>query len=227
MDVLVTGADSELGRTVAETFRAAGHQVVVSGARRAELELVAKELEVDSIVCDPADADSLARARAQFPQNLDTIVTVPGPAWSSGDPRAFTTADTAAAWRSAFDRTVLSAVLTVATVADNLRSGGSIVTVVADDAGETGPESAPVAAAKAALSNWTSGQADHLGTRGITINTVAAGRSAQPGYAGLATAQPSVAAEIAQLALFLSTPAARHVTGQTLHVGRGTAASYG
>ena len=35
------------------------------------------------------------------------------------------------------------------------------------------------------------------------------------------------AAEIARLALFLSTPAARHVTGQTLHVGRGTAASYG
>ena len=227
MDVLVTGADSELGRTVAETFRAAGHQVVVSGARRAELELVAKELEVDSIVCDPADADSLARARAQFPQNLDTIVTVPGPAWSGGDPRAFTTADTAAAWRSAFDRTVLSAVLTVATVADNLRSGGSIVTVVSDGADESGPESAPVAAAKAALSNWTAGQADHLGTRGITINTVAAGRSAQPGYAGLATAQPSVAAEIARLALFLSTPAARHVTGQTLHVGRGTAASYG
>jgi hypothetical protein len=227
MDVLVTGADSELGRTVAETFRAAGHQVVVSGARRAELELVAKELEVAYVVCDPADADSLARARSQFPQNLDTIVTVPGPAWSGGDPRAFTTADTAAAWRSAFDRTVLSAVLTVATVADNLRSGGSIVTVVADGAGESGPESAPVAAAKAALSNWTSGQADHLGTRGITINTVAAGRSAQPGYAGLATVQPSVAAEIAQLALFLSTPAARHVTGQTLHVGRGTAASYG
>ncbi len=227
MDVLVTGADSELGRTVAETFRAAGHLVVVSGARRAELELVAKELEVDCIVCDPADADSLARARSQFPQNLDTIVTVPGPAWSGGDPRAFTTSDTAAAWRSAFDRTVLSAVLTVATVADNLRSGGSIVTVVADSAGESGPESAPVAAAKAALSNWTSGQADHLGTRGITINTVAAGRSAQPGYAGLPTTQPSVAAEIARLALFLSTPAARHVTGQTLHVGRGTAASYG
>ena len=227
MDVLVTGADSELGRTVAETFRAAGHQVVVSGVRRDELELLAKELEVDAIVCDPADADSLAQARSQFPQNLDTIVTVPGPALPGSDPRAFTTADTATAWRSAFDRTVLSAVLTVQTVADNLRSGGSIVTVVADNADESGPESAPVAAAKAALSNWTAGQADHLGTRGITINTVACGLTAQPGYTGLTAAQPSVAIEIARLALFLSTPAARHVTGQTLHVGRGAAASYG
>jgi len=231
MDVLITGADSELGRTVAETFRAAGHQVVVSGVRRDDLELVAKELDVDAIVCDPADATSLAQARSQFPQHLDTIVTVPGAVWVETDPRAFTTADTAAAWRSAFDRTVLSAVLTVQTVADNLRSGGSIVAVVADNAAESGPgsalSSAPMAAAKAALSNWTAGQAHHLGTRGITINTVACGRTAQPGYPGLATSQSSVATEIARLALFLSTPAARHITGQTLHVGRGAAATYG
>ena len=47
-----------------------------------------------------ADAHSLARARSQFPQNLDTIVTVPGPALPGGDPRAFTTADAAAASNS-------------------------------------------------------------------------------------------------------------------------------
>ena len=223
MDVLVTGADSDLGRVVAEAFRAAGHQVVVSGVRRDELELIAKELEVDAIVCDPADATSLTQARSQFPQNLDTIVTVPGPAWVGGDPRALTTADTAAAWRSAFDRTVVSAVLTVQTIADNLRSGGSFVTVVSADTDDSAAESA----AMAALSTWPAGQADHLGTRGITINTVACGRTAQPGYAGLAAAQPSVASEIARLALFLTTPAARHITGQTLHVGRGTAATYG
>ena len=142
MDVLVTGADSALGRTVAETFRAAGHQVVVSGVARDELELVAKELQVDAVVCDPADPASLADARSQFPSHLDTIVTVPGPGWVGPDPRAFSTADTATAWRSAFDRTVLSAVLTVQAVADNLRSGGSIVTVVADSPADSAPESA-------------------------------------------------------------------------------------
>jgi NAD(P)-dependent dehydrogenase (short-subunit alcohol dehydrogenase family) len=223
MDVLVTGADSELGRTVAETFRAAGHQVVVSGVDRAELELVAKELEVDAVLCDPADPASLASARAEFPSHLDTIVTVPGPGWVGGDPRAFSTADTATAWRSAFDRTVLSAVLMVHTVADNLRSGGSIVTVVADSATDSAPESA----AKAALADWTAGQSEQLGTRGITINVVASGRNSQPGYSGLAIVQPPVPTEIARLALFLATPAARHITGQTLHVGRGAAASYG
>ena len=53
MDVLVTGGDTELGRAVAEGFRDAGHTVVISGARRDELEVAAKELDVDAIVCDP------------------------------------------------------------------------------------------------------------------------------------------------------------------------------
>ena len=217
MDVLVTGADSELGRIVAENFKAAGHQVVVSGSRRDELELVAKELDVDAVVCDHADPASLADARLRFPQHVDTIVHVPsaGPAVS----RANTLADTAESWGSAFDRTVLSAVLTVQVVGDTLRSGGSIVTVVPDSAAEGGPEGA----AKAALANWTAGVADHFGTRGITINTVACGRAAQPGYDGLAGREPRTADEIARLAVFLTTPAARHITGQTLHVGRGAA----
>jgi NAD(P)-dependent dehydrogenase (short-subunit alcohol dehydrogenase family) len=223
MDVLVTGADSELGRTVAETFRAAGHRVVVSGAARDELELIAKELEVDAVVCDPADPISLADVRTQFPRHLDTIVTIPGPTWGDGDPRAYSPAETAAAWRSAFDRTVVAAVLTVQAVSDNLRSGGSIVTVV----GHGGADTAPGAAVKAALAEWTAGQSEQLGTRGITINTVACGRTSQPGYTGLAAVQSSVPAEIARLALFLATPAARHITGQTLHVGGGAAASYG
>ena len=37
MEVLVTGGDTELGRTVAEGFRDSGHRVVISGARRDDL----------------------------------------------------------------------------------------------------------------------------------------------------------------------------------------------
>ena len=36
-----------------------------------------------------------------------------------------------------------------------------------------------------------------------------------------------VAAEITRLALFLTTPAARHITGQTLHVSHGAMANFG
>jgi NAD(P)-dependent dehydrogenase (short-subunit alcohol dehydrogenase family) len=77
------------------------------------------------------------------------------------------------------------------------------------------------AAIKAALSNWVSGQATVFGTRGITVNAIAAGRGAQPGYEGLSSTPPSVADEVARLALFLTSSAARNITGQVLHVSHG------
>ncbi|OBG61958.1 MULTISPECIES: SDR family oxidoreductase [unclassified Mycobacterium] len=223
VEVLVTGGDTELGRTVAEGFRDDGHKVTLVGARRSDLEIAAKELDVDAIVCDTTDAASLTEARALFPHHLDTIVNVPAPSWEAGDPRTYSLADTAAAWRNALDATVLSAVLTVQTVGDHLRSGGSIISVVP----ENPPAGSVEAAIKATLSNWVAGQASIFGTRGITVNAVASGRSAQPGYDGLSRTPPSVAAEVARLALFLTTPAARHITGQTLHVSHGALAQFG
>jgi NAD(P)-dependent dehydrogenase (short-subunit alcohol dehydrogenase family) len=222
MDVLVTGGDTELGRAVAEGFRDAGHKVVISGARHDELEVAAKELDVDAIVCDPTDPSSLTEARALFPHHLDTIVNVPAPRWETGDPRTYTMDQHANAWRNAMESTVVAPVLTLQTVGDHLRSGGSIVSVVP----ESPREGSAAAAIKAAVSEWTAGQAAHYGTRGITVNVVAAGRSFEPGYEGLATTPPSVAAEIARMALFLATPSARHITGQTLHVSSGVLASF-
>ncbi|MBS1695002.1 MAG: SDR family oxidoreductase [Actinobacteria bacterium] len=221
MDVLVTGGDTDLGRTVAEGFRDAGHKVLIAGARRDELEIAAKELDVDSILVDNSDPASLQAARGRFPQHLDVLVNVPVAPWE-GDPRAYSLADTATAWGTALNSTVLSAVLTVQLLGEYLRSGGAIVNVVPDHPhdGSAG------AAIKAALSNWTAGQAAHFGTRGITVNAVASGRGAEPGYDGLSSTPPSIAMEIARLALFLSTPSARHITGQTLHVSQGALASF-
>jgi NAD(P)-dependent dehydrogenase (short-subunit alcohol dehydrogenase family) len=222
VDVLVTGGDTELGRTVAEGFRDDGHKVTLVGAHRSDLEIAAKELDVDAIVCDTTDASSLDDARGLFPHHLDTIVNVPAPRWEAGDPRTYSISDTAKAWRNELDATVLSAVLTVQAVGDNLCSGGAIISVVAEN-----PAAGTVdAAIKATLSNWISGQAVIFGTRGITVNAVAAGRSVQPGYEGLSRTPPSVGPEVARLALFLTTPAARHISGQTLHVSHGALASF-
>lgn len=223
MDMLLTGGDTELGRTIAEGFRDAGHTVVIAGARRDDLEVAAKELDVDSIVFDGTDPASVEDVRSIVPHHLDAIVNVPAPRWVGGDPRTFTLADQAAAWRNALDATLLSAVLTVQLLGDHLRSGGAIVNVVPDSPREGGPE----AAIKAAVSNWTAGQATHFGIRGITVNAVAAGRGIEPGYDGIGSTPPSVAAELTRLALFLTTPAARHITGQTLHVSNGALAKFG
>jgi NAD(P)-dependent dehydrogenase (short-subunit alcohol dehydrogenase family) len=223
MDVLLTGGDTELGRTVAEGFRDAGHHVVIAGANRADLELAAKELDVESIVFDNTDPGNLEDARSQFPHHIDTIVNVPAPRVAADDPRTYTLMQRAAAWRSALDASLLSAVLTVQILGDHLRSGGSIVNVVPDSA----KEGSPGAAIKAAVAKWTEDEASHFGIRGITVNTVAPGKGAGQGYDGIGSTSPSVAAEITRLALFLTTPAARHITGQTLHVSHGAMANFG
>jgi NAD(P)-dependent dehydrogenase (short-subunit alcohol dehydrogenase family) len=223
MEVLVTGGDTDLGRTVAESFRDAGNQVVIAGARRDDLEVAAKELDVDAIVFDNTDPASLEEARGQFPHHLDTIVNIPAPRWDVGDPRTYSLADLATAWRNTLDATAVSAVLTVQILGDHLRSGGAIINVLPESPREGSPEGA----IKAAVSNWTAGQATHFGIRGITVNTVAAGRGAEPGYDGIGGTPPSIAAEITRLSLFLTTPAARHITGQTLHVSHGALANFG
>jgi NAD(P)-dependent dehydrogenase (short-subunit alcohol dehydrogenase family) len=217
VEVLVTGGDTELGRAVAEGFHNDGHTVTLLGARRDDLEVAAKEIEADAIVCDNTNPASLAEVRHLFPHHLDTVVNVPAPRWDAGDPRAYSLSDLASAWRNSLDDTVLSAVLTLQTVGDHLRSGGSIISVVPEN---PRPGSAE-AAVKAALASWVAGQATVFGTRGITVNAVATGRGAQPGYEGLSRTTPSVAAEIARMALFLTSGSARHITGQTLHVSHG------
>ena len=225
MDVLVTGCDTELGRAVAEGFCDAGHNVVLAGRRRDELKVAAKDLEVGDgqvIVFDNCDPASISAVQGHFPAHLDAIVNVPVPKWSGGDPRTYTLADHATEWRNIYDSNLVSAVLTVQVLGDHLRSGGSVVTVIPDPAREGSAD----AAVKAAISEWTAGQANHFGTRGITVNAVAAGRGIEPGYEGMGRTPPSVSAEIARVSLFLATPAARHITGQTLHVSHGALANF-
>ena len=224
MEVLVTGGDTDMGRTIAQGFCEAGHRVVITGARRDDLEVAAKELDVDGVVCDCTDPAGLADAVPLLPHHLDAIINVPAPAFDPADPRAYTLAERAAAWRNNLDAIVLAPMLMLNAVGDHLRSGGSIVNVVADNPRDGTAQ----AAMKAALSNWTAGQAEYFGTRGITINTVASGRSVEPGYDGVRTGVPATAAgEISRLALFLTTPAARHITGQTLHASHGALANWG
>jgi len=223
VEVLVTGGDTDLGRAVAEGFRDDGHNVTLVGARRDDLEVAAKELDLASVVCDNTDPESLAGAQELFPHQLGAIVNVPAPRWDAGDPRAYTLADLAGAWRNTLDATVLSAVLMVQAVGDHLRSDGSIISVVPEN---PRPGSAD-AAMKAALANWVTGQATVFGTRGITVNVVAVGRSAEPGYEGLISIAPPVWAEVARMSVFLTTPAARHITGQVLHVSSGALTRFG
>ena len=93
MDVLITGSDTDLGRTIAESFCEAGHKVFIGGRRRDDLEVLAKELDVDALVFDNTDPASVAALHGQVPAHLDTIINVPAPSWHGGDPRTYTLDD--------------------------------------------------------------------------------------------------------------------------------------
>src|ERR1700759_4170893 len=99
VEVLVTGGDTELGRVVAEGFHNEGHAITLLGARRDDLEVAAKEIEADAIVCDNTDPATLAEVRHLFPHHLDTIVNIPAPRCSSGGPRVDSRLDLVAARR--------------------------------------------------------------------------------------------------------------------------------
>lgn len=87
MEVLVTGGDTDLGRTVAEAFRDGGHKVTLVGARRSDLEVNAKELDVDAIVCDTTDPASLEEARPSFPITWTPSSTCPPRPGTPATPR--------------------------------------------------------------------------------------------------------------------------------------------
>src|SRR5262249_40940922 len=142
MEVLVTGGDTDLGRTIAESFCEAGHRVVITGARRDDLEVVAKQLDVAAVACDWTDPAALADAVPLLPPYLDTIINVPAPAFDPADPRVYTLAERAAAWRNNLDAIVLAPVLMLNAIGDHLRSGGSIVNVIAENPREGSAEAA-------------------------------------------------------------------------------------
>ena len=107
------------------------------------------------------------------------------------------------------------------------RRAGRVVNVASDAARVGSSGEAVYAACKGGLVALSKTLAREHARHGITVNVVAVGHGVEPSYPGLNGAEPAVAAEIARMALFLTTPAARHINGQTLHVSAGAMAHFG
>ena len=178
----------------------------------------------NAIVFDTTDAASLEEARVQIPHHLDTIVNVPGHhGWGGADPRTSTLAERAAAWRTALDATMLSAVLTVQTLGDQLRSGGSIINVVADNPTDGGPEAADQGGAvqlDCRTSDPLRGQGHHDERRGLrTWYRAGLRRDRRDRRRRWPPRSPSWRCSSPP-------PLPAHITGQTLHVSHGSLAGF-
>jgi NAD(P)-dependent dehydrogenase (short-subunit alcohol dehydrogenase family) len=73
---LVTGGSSGLGKAIAKAFVAAGAKVVVTGRRADELERAAKEIGAVAVPGDARDPDAAARAVAACVERFGALTTL-------------------------------------------------------------------------------------------------------------------------------------------------------
>jgi 3-oxoacyl-[acyl-carrier protein] reductase len=229
--VLVTGGTRGIGRAIAAAFRADGADVTVTGRDPAARDEVVSALGVRALAIDVDHPEQIESLREEFPDGLDVVVNNAG-GFTGSAPADAPLTEIAAAWRRDLDRNLVGAVLTVAAVMPRFRPGGSIISI-----GSIGAEYAANAysTAKAALAAWNAGLSAEVGPRGLTANVVApgfidgtdlfGGKMSDSRRADLIArthdGRAGTPQDVADVVRFLAGPAARHITGQTIHLNGG------
>ena len=234
---LVTGASGGIGGAVARALHEQGARVGLSGTRTAPLEALAEALgdRAHVLPCDLSDAgavDALPKQAAAEMGGVDILVNNAGVTrdnlfirMSDEEWEQVLSVNLTAAFR--LSRGVLRGMMKA--------RWGRIVNVTSI-VGVTGnPGQGNYAASKAGLIGLSKSLAAEVASRGVTVNCVAPGfiETAMTDALGDAQKEKLLGAipvgrmgtgdEIAAATVFLASPEAAYVTGQTLHVNGGMA----
>lgn len=233
---LVTGAARNIGRTMALDFARAGAAVVVNArSSQAEANAVVKDIvaaggkaeAVMANVTDPDDVDALVRSTVERFGRIDILVN------SAAIRRETSFANLSfAEWREVVSTILDGAFLTSHAALPHLKKSdqGAIVNIGGLSAHTGAAGRAHVIAAKAGLAGFTRALAHDLAGDGITVNCVSPGMidtvrdGAEPSHhAGKLppVGRRGTPQEVASLVRYLCGPAARYITGQTVHVNGG------
>lgn len=230
---LVTGAGSGIGRAVALAYARAGAAVLVSdlaapGGEETVAQIRAAGGEASFLAADVADAqacEALAAAAVQRYGRLDIACNNAG----IGGEQAPTGEYSIAGWRQVIDVNLNGVFYCMkAQIPRMLASGGGAIVNMASILGAVGFAGSPAyVAAKHGVLGLTKTAAQEYAAQGLRVNAVGPGFIHTPLIAGL-EADAAVNAmlvslhpmgrlgrveEVAELALWLSSPAASFVTG--------------
>ncbi|HEY4191520.1 MAG TPA: SDR family oxidoreductase [Mesorhizobium sp.] len=232
---LVTGAVRNIGRIMALEFANAGAAVIVNArSSKAEAEAVADEIVaaggrakvILADVSDPVGAGKLIDEAAAHFGRLDILV-------NSAAVRRETSFENLgyAEWREVLSTILDGAYLTTHAALAHLRKSdqAAIVNIGGLSAHIGAARRAHVIAAKAGLSGLTRALAHDLAEDGITVNCVSPGMidtvrtGGEPAHHAKLPPVGRLGApqEVASFVRYLCGPAARYITGQTIHLNGG------
>lgn len=237
--VVVAGGSKGIGRSIALAFAHAGASVSICARGADALAATRDELQglggtVHAAACDLADPSAIAAyigAAATALGGLDVLVN---------NASGYGFQDDDDAWLAGFNVDLMAAVRASRAALPHLKASpqASILHTSSIAALHPRSQGAPYAAIKAALSHYTTSQALALAPDRIRINAIAPGsiafddglwerrRREEPAlYAATLAKIPfgrfGTPQEVADVALFLASPYARWITGQTLCVDGG------
>lgn len=239
--VVVTGGGTGIGLAVAGEFAREGDYVTITGRREhvlkeaaGRLAALAEPAAVGYACFDASDPAAVSAALELLPTRVDVLVNNAGgnTDFDREPARDGDLAGLAAAWRANLDANLLSAVLVTAALTPRLAQDARVISF-SSIAARRGAGS--YGAAKAAVEAWTADVAAELGPRDITANVVSPGLTLGSEFfrdgltdarrerlvAETCTGRAGTTADVAATVMFLASPAARHLTGQVIHVNGG------
>jgi 3-oxoacyl-[acyl-carrier protein] reductase len=236
--VLVAGGSRGIGRSIALGFAKAGAGVFICARGAEALERTRQEIAEAGVPahaapCDLGDAEAIAAMVPQAADRLGGIDVLVNNA--SG----FGSTDDEAGWTAGFAVDVMAIVrATKAALPWLEQSRGAIVNISSISGLRGSARSAPYGAVKAASMHYTRSQALMHAAKGVRVNCVAPESIEFPGGSwerrrltsdpiyqrtleGIPFGRMGEPEEIADVVLFLASPYARWVTGQTIAVDGG------